>query len=574
MRNTDPFEFFQDHRDTIFRWSAIAGIVLALFLVVRLLAMRLGGWRAAWRRLCREVALTAYAFGAPVRGWLRHRRVLRILVRHLARAATWRDAERALVDARFAAAPAQPYAVRVADDAVTVHLAGRNIPEATGIWEAVADAPGAWTAPRGALPGVVPDAEGTRPIVVALGEADGGCVFLDLAIGPPMVAVEGEKRSHNALFQAVAAQLDARLPAPQAVVAEGVHADYAGEPPRAAYRTARATPPRLGVPAFLVTAALPDPLPPELAEPPDGVPAIRILLKGPGRSYVRTLLTDKRGQVAIPGTPVVTTCHALGAALARVLPDIPPVLPPAPAADPESAAAELFEESTEAARAVVPEPVGVAAPIADLFEETSAAASTAGPPLPRHAELFEEYGEAGTAAVGTTAQDPTPRPSPAQLPEAEAEERRPATTTDNPWLSMAPRRPGPPLTPDAPPAPNSAEEQPTPEVPSPASAAAPEPEPHAGELEPTAPPPGRATPSAAFPPPPGRATPSTALPPPTGDPVDLAPPPPTGRPYADYPPPHAVPDETAEDSSPPAVSAADLAREASSGAGGGGRGGS
>ncbi|MGW0659756.1 hypothetical protein [Streptodolium elevatio] len=408
MRNTDPFDFFQKHRDIIFRWSAILGIALVVFLIVRFFAMRLGGWRAAWRRLCREVALTAYAFSAPVRSWIRHRQSARRLVLALGAHASWRDAEQALKDARSAAAPAQPYAVYVDAASVTVLFAARDMPPASGIWQTDQEDPAAWTAPRTALPPVTADAGGVRPIVVALGEAGQSCVFLDLAIGPPTVAVEGEQRSRNALFQAVAAQVDARLPAPQAVIAEGVHADFAGEPVRAAYRTALATPPRLGIPAFLITAALPDPLPPELAEPPREVTEMRILLRGPGRGYVRTLLTDRHGRAAVPGTPLLVTCHALGAALAKVLPHIPPVLPPAP--DPNAdlgiAGADLFEEVVATARTKAPDAAGAAPAVADLFEETYEIGQTAeGPEVVVTAtgtrELFEEAGEtAGTRTGG------------------------------------------------------------------------------------------------------------------------------------------------------------------------------
>lgn len=421
MRNSDPFDFFQKHSDTIYRWSAILGAALVVFLILRFFAMRLGGWRAAWRRLCREIALTAYAFSAPVRSWIRHRQSLRRLVLALGAHSTWRDAEQALLDARSAAAPAQPYAVYVADAAVTVLLAGRDVPEPSGIWDADPDDPAAWTAPRTQLPPVTPDAEGVRPIVVTLGETERGPVFVDLAIGPPTVSVEGERRSHTALFQAIAVQLDVRLPAPQAVITEGVHADYTGEPVRNAYRTAQATPPVLGIPAFLVTAALPDPLPPEMAEPPEDVPAMRVLLRGPGRGYVRTMLTDRHGRVAVPGTPVVATCRSLGAALARLVPNIPPVLPPAPAPNATAGfvGADLFQEARETDPVDVKAPVGSAPAAADLFEEAYEIGRTAEVPehvgaTAAHAALFEESGQAAPARGTTRSTEAAPVGTPAQ----------------------------------------------------------------------------------------------------------------------------------------------------------------
>ena len=365
MGTADPFKFFHDHRDVIFRCVGIAAGALAVFLLLRVVAMRFGGWRAAWRRLCREVALTTYAFVAPLLAWRRYRRSTQTLIQGLRRPDTWRYAERALVAARFAAAPARPYAAVVTQSTVTVFLAGAAATSPQGIWRASGAQPGAWTARLEEIPAVTPDTDGARPIVVALGVADHGCVFLDMAVGPPMVCVEGEAVVRSGLFQAIAAQMDARLPGGRVIVAEGVHPGFPSEPVRAAYRCATDTPPLFGIPAFLVATELPDPLPPELTEPPTGAAAVRILLRGPGRGYVRTLLADRAGRVAVIGTPVVAACNALGTALAHVLPDIPPVLPPmpAPVSSPGVGRAELFDESDPVpvvVRAQVPAESGAA----------------------------------------------------------------------------------------------------------------------------------------------------------------------------------------------------------------------
>ncbi|MYS84754.1 hypothetical protein [Embleya scabrispora] len=437
MRNTDPLDFFANHRDAILRWGGIAAAALVFFLIIRFVAMRLGGWKAAWRRLCREIALTVYAFTAPVRAWLRYRRSVRLLARRLGASVTWRDAERALVAAKFAAAPGQPYAALVGDHTVTVLFAAADMPPPSGPWRPVPDDAWAWTAARAELPSVTPDADGTRPVVVALGERDRDCVFLDLVVGPPMVCVQGDPRSGPALFQAVAAQLDARLPGGQVVVADGVHRDVPGLPVRDAYRNARAKPPRLGLPTFLVTPEPPDPLPPELAEPPGDSPSLRLVLGGPGRGHVRTLLTDVHGRVAVPGTPLVVWCNALGAALADVLPTIPPVLPPVPApvSRPGAGDAEWFAEEKHttaapeprAARtqagtaepAATPEPAGTTAPA------VSARSAVADPPARssgRSAAPGASGPSARTARTGSRAVDadrepvpsdgePVPRPS-------------------------------------------------------------------------------------------------------------------------------------------------------------------
>ncbi|MEU6348471.1 hypothetical protein ABZ896_04005 [Streptomyces sp. NPDC047072] len=352
MRNTDPVVWFREHSDAVYRWLGIAGAALLLFLLLRAWATRWGGWRAAWARLGWEVAVTAHAFAAPARAWLRHRRERRLLVRRLRAPATWRDAELALAVARTAAAPDRPYAALVGADSVTVLLAGRDDPEP-------------WTVARAALPPVAPEAVGVRPIVVALGAVDGRrCAFLDLAVGPPVLAVTGDDRASRALLQALAAQLDARLPAPLVVVAEGVHRGHPGEPVRAAYRAARRAPARLGIAPVLVTTELPDPLPPELAAPPGDTPALRVLVRGPGRGYVRTLLTDRHGQVAVPGTPLLVGCSALGRAVARVLPVVPPVLPSAEATGAANEA-DLFEEAEEPAEVFRTGPPRSAGPVTE-----------------------------------------------------------------------------------------------------------------------------------------------------------------------------------------------------------------
>ncbi|MFE3203805.1 hypothetical protein [Embleya sp. NPDC059237] len=431
MRNTDPLDFFANHRETILRWGGISAAALVVFLILRFFAMRMGGWKAAARRLWREIALTAHAFGGPVRAWLRYRRSVRVLVRGLGAATTWRDAERALVAAKFAAAPAQPYAAVVGEDTVTVLFAAARMPSPRGVWRAVADDPWAWTAVRAELPSVTPDAEGTRPVVVALGERDRECVFVDLVVGPAMVCVQGDPRSGPALFQAVAAQLDARLPSGQVVVADGVHRDVAGQPVREAYRTARGRPPRLGLPTFLVTPELPDPPPPELTEPPGDEIPLRLLLGGPGRGHVRTLLTDRHGRVGLPGTPLVVVCHALGAALARVLPTIPPVLPPVPAPVARSGvdqAAWFAEEEagaeTPAAEPRAAEPVAIREPAESVAAAVSARSSTAEPTSARPAPESTATATSRTPAAGTPTGSPavsarreaTPRREPAGAP--------------------------------------------------------------------------------------------------------------------------------------------------------------
>ncbi|WP_052847683.1 hypothetical protein [Streptomyces avicenniae] len=400
MRNVDPFEFLDRHSDTIFRWLGFLGILLIVFLLLRHLAMRQGGWRAGRARLRRETAVTAHAFAAPARAWLRHRRSLRTLTRGLRDTATWRDAERALAAARDAAAPerGRPWAVLVDATTVTVLLAGRNVspPDRAPWWQDEDDPAGHWSAARADLPPVVPVPDRTEPVLVAIGETGGRCVLLDTATGPAMLTVEGERRSALALHQAVAAQLDARLPDGLVVVAEGVHPAFPGQPVRAAHRAVRDLPPRMGIAPVLVTSELPDPLPPELVAPPGESTGPRLVVRGPGRGHVRTLLTDRQGRVVVSGTPLLTEGNALSRAVARVLPALPPVLPPAP-----------------------PSGAGAARVFAEVDDEADAAADTADAGL--DARLDAPAAAVPRPPVAET--DDAPEPAPAARPTPEGHAR-------------------------------------------------------------------------------------------------------------------------------------------------------
>ncbi|WP_165988175.1 hypothetical protein, partial [Streptomyces sp. YIM 98790] len=341
MRNTDPFAWFTEHRDTIFRWCGITGVLLVLFLLLSRQVRRHGGWRVAGARLRRETAVTALAFTAPLRAWLRYRRSLRLLTALLGDPALWRDCERALLTVRDAAGPAaRPYAVLADAATVWVLLAGPaggpaalRPPEP---WFEEPGDPGVWGIGRAGLPAVAPAAGGPCPVLVALGEQDRACAFLDLAAGPRITAVDGDEHNRRMLTQALAAQLDARLPRGLVTVAAGVHPRYPGMPLRDAYRAARAAAAaaadgsRSGtgtgtgesagaLPAVLAAPELPDPLPPELAAPPGRAAAPRVLVTGRGRGHVRYVPVDRYGRAAVAGTPLLTEAAALGRAVARTL---------------------------------------------------------------------------------------------------------------------------------------------------------------------------------------------------------------------------------------------------------------
>jgi hypothetical protein len=434
MSTADPFDFVNRHRDTIFRVMGVLAVLLVLFLLLRFLAMRQGGWKAGWARLRRECAITAHAFAAPFRAWRRHRRSLRILVRGLRTPATWRDAERAVAAAREAGG--LPYAAIVAEDVVTVLVAGRNVPPpADGPWWADEEdedpeeegaggggASGYWNVARDDLPPVVPDPDQRPPVLVAIGETDGCCAFLDVSTGPPTFSVEGDRRVSTALHQAIAAQLDVRLPEGLVVVAEGVNREFPGPPVRTAYRNAAELRPRLGVPPVLVTAELPAPLPPELSAPPTRTPGLRLLLLGPGKGYTRTLLTDRHGQTILLGSPLLTLGIALSRAIVRVLSELPPVLPPGPSgasgADGASRPFTEVEDDEEASGTAETDDWSVPTPAALV-------------PRPPSAERDDEQAEEEAAkapepAVARTTPELDPEAEPELVPESEAATPSPA----------------------------------------------------------------------------------------------------------------------------------------------------
>lgn len=361
-RTTDPFTLFREHQELIYQVLGGAGVAILLFVLIRIPVMRLGGWTAAWQRACYEAELTAYAFTAPFRTLRAHQRVLRRLTVRLRQPAVWQDAERAVGSAWQAAGVSadrrcpRPYAALVDEDTVTVLLAGRHLPKPAAPWSADPEDPARWTAAREDLPAVVPDTGAGPAILVAVGDSGGRAAFLDLAPGPAITAVDGNPRTAPALLRALAAQLDARLPQGLVTVADGVHPDFAGPAVRDAFRAVCETPSRNGIVPVMVTAELPDPLPGEFSASPAGAaPRLRILALGPGRGHVRRLLADRYGQVLLTGTEVVADGNALGRAIARVLPHLPPVRPPQPGAATAAGmapASELFDEEREGTTSV------------------------------------------------------------------------------------------------------------------------------------------------------------------------------------------------------------------------------
>ncbi|WP_406288843.1 hypothetical protein [Embleya sp. NBC_00896] len=288
-----------------------AGILILVLSLAHWAAMRRGGWRFVWRRLRRELALTVAAFAEPVTAFTRFRRRRRLLVRSLREQATWVDAERAVMCAATVSATARPYGVLVERDVVGVLVGcGPDVPEPAEPWAVDEVDPRLWWIGRDDL-----EAEsGQAPLLVAVGTRGEAVVFLDLLTGPRVWAVSGERRGARATLQALAAQLDARLPAGAVAVAAGVHPRYAGPPSAEAFARATTAAATRRYPQVVVCEDVPD------------VPAaspVSVLTLGRPRGRARLLAVDDSGALLIHGTPIRTDSRPLPRATATTLRHLP-----------------------------------------------------------------------------------------------------------------------------------------------------------------------------------------------------------------------------------------------------------
>lgn len=214
-------------------WLGYIGLVILFLVLINLLVRRLGGWRKLYRRTKNELTRTVRAFSEPVRAWVRYRRRLRFLIGVLRDERAWNDAERAIGFAAAIDAGSAPYAVLLAKERIGVLVAGA-VPDALpAAWRRDSSDPRLWWIARADLdeysgaPGHTP---AQAPLLVCLGTDDTGraAVLLDLLAGPPALSVYGVPRTARAVVQALAAQLDVRLPVGAVEVADGVHKGYAG----------------------------------------------------------------------------------------------------------------------------------------------------------------------------------------------------------------------------------------------------------------------------------------------------------------------------------------------------------
>ncbi|MEV7320580.1 hypothetical protein [Streptomyces sp. NPDC093970] len=298
--------------DTITTLLGLVGVLVLVLAVTSWLVRRGGGWKALWRRLRRETALTVRAFTGPVRTELRYRRGLRLLVRLLRDPAVWADAERATAMAASVRPGVRPYGVLAGPEwmAVLVAADGDALREPPEPWAADETDPRLWWIDRGDLADDTGDP--AAPLLVCVGHDMGHAVLLDLRSGPPALSLYGPPRAARttrAVLQALAAQVDARLPEGRVAIAAGVHPRHAGA-------TATAT---VGQPGIEV-AVCADPL--ERALPS----AVRLLSLGVARGRTRLLEIAPDSTLTVHGVPAAARVDVLplSRAVARTLSALPP----------------------------------------------------------------------------------------------------------------------------------------------------------------------------------------------------------------------------------------------------------
>jgi hypothetical protein len=308
-----------DHRTLLTDLLGTLGVAVLVALLAHRLVRRAGGWSAVRRLFRRELALTVAAAVEPVRRIAGHRRRLRMLTRLLRQPRSWLAAERALQAAGTLLDGARPYAALVGADRVGVLVAGRDVPAPPQPWSVDPDEPRLWW-----LSTVDVELPRGDAVLVALGVEGAYAVLLDLAAGPVVTAVDGSPRVATALVQAIAAQLDDRLPDGSVLVSEGVHPRHAGPPADEVLRLATVHAAD-GSPAFAVCGQPP-------VGPVEGRSTLRLLVRGAPRGHARLLTAERNGLLTVHGTPLRPNVTALPLAVSRAIGELPACAPPPTAA--------------------------------------------------------------------------------------------------------------------------------------------------------------------------------------------------------------------------------------------------
>jgi hypothetical protein len=405
----------------------LAELLLLVWLLLRWLVRRQGGWRRAWRRLSRETRLTFQAFSEPLREFLRFRVAVRRLTRILT-AGVPTVAHHALdhVDTAVTRTAAEAFGfaatvrpgTRRGDGDVTVRVAGRGVPPAGQPWRTDGD-PLIWYAPIADVEGsasrtAAPDTNGAeeRPatprLLVPLGLSSDGMVFLDLLRGPRILSTYGDRRATRSFVQAVAAYLDMPGGEAEVVVARGVDPRFDGPDLNALLASVPDLTVERNRPVVVVCAAPDDEQSAQLSRMA-AAGLLCALVAGPMPSYRWELRVDSRGRTKTPGLGIETEAGPLGPAVARTArklgadaknrarakgaPARPAPTAPSPAAPSPAAPAPT-----------APSPAARARSVAGTDRRTVPATvtpHTTGPLAPAVRDLFAEPEATGVSATGT-----------------------------------------------------------------------------------------------------------------------------------------------------------------------------
>lgn len=212
-------------------WLGYAGLVLLFIVLVNLLVRRTGGWKLLFHRIRRELSGAAHAFYDPVAAKIRYRKRVAFLAGLLRSQKTWADAEQAIGYAAALPGEAEPYGVVVARERIGVLVAGSNQDGPLPLpWRRDEHDPRLWWIDASALADYPLTTEkSTAPLLVCgIDNTGRTAVLLNLLSGPATVSVYGEPRAARSVVQALAAQLDVRLPPGAVEVADGIHKGHAG----------------------------------------------------------------------------------------------------------------------------------------------------------------------------------------------------------------------------------------------------------------------------------------------------------------------------------------------------------
>ncbi|MEV8379138.1 hypothetical protein AB0P21_40755 [Kribbella sp. NPDC056861] len=217
-------------------WMGVAGLAILAFVLLHLLVRRFGGWVRLYRRIKREVLLVIRSWTRPLTAAIRYRRRLRLLTQALRDPATWTVVGKAFDLAARHDTDLVPYCAVASGKQIGILLAG---PIGDGVvpepWRQDPIDQRLWWIDRRELidpqtAGPTAPAREEAPLLVCLGLDSTGkyVVMVDLLAGPPAVSVYGAPKASQGVVQAIAAQLDVRLPVGAVEVASGVHDHYPG----------------------------------------------------------------------------------------------------------------------------------------------------------------------------------------------------------------------------------------------------------------------------------------------------------------------------------------------------------